>query len=48
MDAILRDTCPRLVAPLVRDAQRWQPMWAAFQARGMSAVDAGGFAALYD
>lgn len=48
MDAILRDTCPRLVAPLVRDAQRWQPMWAAFQARGMSAVDASGFAALYD
>lgn len=47
MDAILRDTCPRLVAPLVRDSGRWRRMWAEFEARGMSAVDADGFAALY-
>jgi hypothetical protein len=47
MDAILRDTCPRLVAPLVRDGGRWRRMWAEFEARGMSAVDADGFAALY-
>lgn len=47
MDAIIQDTCPRLIAPLVRDGQRWQRMWAEFDARGMSAVDAAGFDALY-
>ncbi|SDD84308.1 ABC transporter substrate-binding protein [Aquimonas voraii] len=47
MDAILKDTCPRLVAPLVRDSERWRRMWSAFEARGLSAVDAAGYAALY-
>ncbi len=47
MDAIVRDTCPRLLAPLVRDSSRWRRMWAEFEARGMSAVDAEGFAELY-
>jgi putative hydroxymethylpyrimidine transport system substrate-binding protein len=47
MDAILRDTCPRLVAPLLRDSARWRRMWAEFEARGLSAVDAEGFAELY-
>jgi hypothetical protein len=47
MDAIIRDTCPRLVAPLVRDSGRWRRMWNEFEARGLSAVDAEGFAALY-
>lgn len=47
MDAIVADTCPRLVAPLARDAERWRPMWAAFEARGLSAVDAAGYAELY-
>jgi putative hydroxymethylpyrimidine transport system substrate-binding protein len=47
MDAIIQDTCPRLVAPLLRDRQRWHRMWSEFDARGMSAVDAAGFDALY-
>jgi ABC-type nitrate/sulfonate/bicarbonate transport system substrate-binding protein len=47
MDAIIKDTCPRLVAPLTRSSARWQPMWAAFQARGLSKVDAAGFQELY-
>lgn len=47
MDAILLDTCPRLVAPLVRDSERWRRMWSAFEARGLSAVNAEGYAALY-
>ena len=47
MDAIIADTCPRLVAPVVRDPARWQGMWAQFDALGHARVDAAGYAALY-
>ncbi|MGY6519477.1 MAG: ABC transporter substrate-binding protein [Lysobacteraceae bacterium] len=47
MDAIIADTCPRLVAPLRRDAARWRPMWRHFQDLGLSEVDEAGFEALY-
>jgi ABC-type nitrate/sulfonate/bicarbonate transport system substrate-binding protein len=47
MDAILADTCPRLVSPVARDAARWRPMWAQFDAMGLSRVDAEGYEALY-
>ena len=47
LDAIIADTCPRLVGPVVRDAERWRGMWAQFDALGLSRVDADGYAALY-
>lgn len=47
MDAIIADTCPRLVSPVQRDAARWQGMWAQFDALGLSQVDRDGYAALY-
>ena len=47
MDAILADTCPRLVSPVIRDAARWHPMWAQFDAMGLARVDADGYDALY-
>lgn len=47
MDAIIADTCPRLVSPVVRDAARWQGMWAQFTELGLSQVDREGYAALY-
>ena len=47
MDAILADTCPRLVAPVQRDAERWRGMWAQFDALGLSRVDRAGYDALY-
>ncbi len=47
MDAILADTCPRLVCPVERDAERWRGMWEQFHTLGLSAVDAEGYAALY-
>ncbi|WP_101925030.1 MULTISPECIES: ABC transporter substrate-binding protein [Luteimonas] len=47
MDAIIADTCPRFVSPVVRDAGRWRPMWAQFDAMGLSEVDAAGYEALY-
>ncbi|HLM53540.1 MAG TPA: ABC transporter substrate-binding protein [Pseudoxanthomonas sp.] len=47
MDAILADTCPRLVSPVIRDAARWRPMWVQFDAMGLSRVDADGYEALY-
>ncbi|HZF98663.1 MAG TPA: hypothetical protein VEY92_10575, partial [Pseudoxanthomonas sp.] len=47
MDAILADTCPRLVSPVIRDAARWRPMWAQFDAMGLARVDADGYEALY-
>ncbi|MFC4726958.1 ABC transporter substrate-binding protein [Coralloluteibacterium thermophilus] len=47
MDAIVADTCPRLVAPMVRDAARWRPMWAQFDRMGLARVDAAGYEALY-
>ena len=47
MDAILADTCPRLVGPVIRDAERWRGMWQQFETLGMSRVDAAGYEALY-
>ncbi|WP_394000156.1 ABC transporter substrate-binding protein [Luteimonas sp. WGS1318] len=47
MDAIIADTCPRLVSPVRRDAARWHGMWAQFDRLGLSQVDAAGYAALY-
>ncbi len=47
MDAIIADTCPRLVVPLRRDADRWRGMWAQFDALGLSRVDRAGYEALY-
>jgi ABC-type nitrate/sulfonate/bicarbonate transport system substrate-binding protein len=47
MDAILADTCPRLVAPFRRDARRWHRMWETFDRMGLSAVDQAGYDALY-
>lgn len=47
MDAIISDTCPRLVAPLTRNPERWRSMWQQFDALGLSAVDAQDYAALY-
>lgn len=48
MDAIIADTCPRLVAPVVRNAARWRGMWAQFDRLGLSEVDGAGYAALYE
>lgn len=47
MDAIIADTCPRLVSPVRCDAARWRGMWAQFEALGLSQVDEAGYAALY-
>jgi putative hydroxymethylpyrimidine transport system substrate-binding protein len=47
MDAIIADTCPRLVCPVRRDAARWHGMWAQFDRLGLSQVDRDGYAALY-
>lgn len=47
MDAIIVDTCPRLVSPLVRNVEKWRPMWRQFDQLGHSAVDHAGFEALY-
>ncbi|MET0328797.1 MAG: ABC transporter substrate-binding protein [Luteimonas sp.] len=47
MDAILADTCPRLVGPVQRDAGRWRGMWAQFDALGLSRVNRAGYDALY-
>lgn len=47
MDAIIADTCPRLISPVQRDAERWQGMWAQFTELGLSQVDREGYAALY-
>lgn len=47
MDAIIADTCPRLVGPVQRDAARWQGMWEQFDRMGLSQVDREGYVALY-
>lgn len=47
MDAIIADTCPRLVAPVQRDAARWHGMWEQFDRLGLSQVDRAGYDALY-
>ncbi len=46
-DAILADTCPRLIAPLLRDRDRWRAMWRQFDALGLAQVGEGDFEALY-
>lgn len=48
MDAIIADTCQRLVAPLVRDSGRWFEMWREFDRMGLSQVDQAGYQALYE
>lgn len=47
MDEIIRDTCPRLVSPVVRDAERWRAMWRQFESMGMSQVGAEAYQRLY-
>ena len=47
MDAIIADTCPRLVGPMQRDAMRWHGMWEQFDRLCLSQVDREGYAALY-
>lgn len=47
MDAIVRDTCLRLVSPVIRDADRWREMWRQFDRIGLSQVDEAGYEALY-
>lgn len=47
MDAIIADTCPRLVSPVQRDAAHWHGMWQQFDRLGLSQVDEAGYAALY-
>lgn len=48
MDAILDDTCPRLVTPLVRDRERWRAMWKQFHDLGLSKVAEAEYDALYE
>ena len=47
MDAIIGDTCPRLVSPVQRDAARWHGMREQFDALGLCQVNREGYAALY-
>ncbi len=47
MNAIIKDTCHRLIAPLVRDADRWFDMWQTFDQMGLAQVDEAGYRALY-
>ena len=48
MDAIIDDTCTRLVTPFQRDPQRWFGMWQQFTDLGLSQIDEAGYWALYD
>ncbi|MFW6323307.1 MAG: ABC transporter substrate-binding protein [Guyparkeria sp.] len=47
MDAIVLDTCHRLVSPVVPDAERWREMWRQFDRLGLSRVDEAGFEAIF-
>ncbi len=47
MDAIIADTCQRLLSPVRRDAERWRPMWRQFEELGLSRVNLDGYEALY-
>ncbi|MFP4155895.1 MAG: ABC transporter substrate-binding protein [Halothiobacillaceae bacterium] len=47
MDAILADTCKRLITPLRRDPERWRAMWAQFDRLGLARIDEAAFDALY-
>jgi ABC-type nitrate/sulfonate/bicarbonate transport system substrate-binding protein len=46
-DAIVADTCHRLVPDVQRDPERWRAMWAQFERLGLSAVDERAFERLY-
>jgi len=48
VDAIIRDTCHRLVSPVVPDVERWREMWRQFHSMGLSAVDEAGYEALFE
>ncbi len=48
MDAIIQDTCQRLVSPMLRDSKRWFDMWREFDRMGLSQVDQAGYQALYE
>ncbi len=47
MDAIIADTCQRLISPVQRDSERWRPMWQQFAELGLSQVNAEAYEALY-
>ncbi len=47
-DAIIEDTCQRLVAPVLRDSKRWFEMWREFHCMGLSQVDQAGYQTLYE
>lgn len=47
MDAIIDDTCKRLVSPLKRDNKRWHSMWQSFNELGFSKVNEASFNDLY-
>lgn len=47
MDAIIADTCHRLVFPLQRNTERWLKMWQTFTDLGLAQVDEAGYQALY-
>jgi ABC-type nitrate/sulfonate/bicarbonate transport system substrate-binding protein len=45
--AILADTLPRFISPVVADAGRWQRLFTVFSAMGFAAIGAEDYAALY-
>ena len=45
--AILADTLPRFVAPVIADPARWRPLFETFSAMGFAAIGALEFEALY-
>lgn len=47
-DAIIADTCTRLVSPIQRNAARWHGMWQQFDQLGLAQLDEAGYLALYD
>ncbi|MDT8448628.1 MAG: ABC transporter substrate-binding protein [Wenzhouxiangellaceae bacterium] len=46
-DAIVDDTCSRLLAPLARDPEKWRPMWRQFRDLGLAEVGEAAFDELY-
>ena len=48
MDAIIADTCNRMVAPVRRDPEHWRGMWRQFRELGLSRVDAEAYNAMYE
>ncbi len=47
-DAIIADTCTRLISPVQRDASRWHGMWQQFDLLGLAQLDEAGYYALYE